>query len=149
MSPERILMIRLKSYAGSAALLAVMVCLAGCAPDGPEVVEISGVATRGGNPVPNIELTFHPDFGRPSWGVTDEQGRFELHYTRQQDGAVVGRHKVTIRGRQPQSAEEEFSGTITVPPEIAALREKFGSVETTTLVFEISEPKDNLEVSLD
>lgn len=139
----------LKSHAPIAAALALIVCLAGCGHDGPKVVEISGVATRGGDPVPNIELTFHPDFGRPSWGVTDDQGRFELHYTRQQDGAVVGRHKVTVRGRQPQSAEEEFSGGFKVPPEIATLREKFGTVETTTLVFEISEPNDNLEVPLD
>ena len=127
----------------------LIAALQGCTPEGPEVVEIAGVATRGGKPVPNIELTFHPDSGRPSWGTTDEDGRFYLRYDRDQDGAVVGHHKVTVRGRQPQSAAEEFSGKITAPPEIAAIREKFGNVDTTPLGFDIKESNDDLQVPLD
>ena len=97
----------------------------------------------------NYSLTFYPANGRPSWGVTDEEGRFSLHYTRGREGAVVGKHKVTVRGRQAQSAAEEISGQVKTPPDIAALREKFGNLETTPLSFEITEPRKDLEVALD
>jgi hypothetical protein len=136
-----------KSWGGGLAALLLVVC--GCAPKGPEIVPISGTALRSGKPVPNIELMFYPASGRPSWGVTDEAGRFSLHYSREQEGALVGRHKVTVRGRQPQSAAEEFAGTITAPPEIGELRAKFGSLDTTPLVIEITKRDADLQVVLD
>lgn len=123
--------------------------LGGCSSEGPEVVPVEGVAKLGGRPVPNLELNFFPEEGRPSWGVTDANGRFKLNYTRGQDGARVGKHRVTVRGGPPASAAEEISGRAVESPEVARLREKFATADTTPLVIEITKATKSLEVSLD
>ena len=138
----------------SSSLCAAGVCLlllvtCGCGNDGPTVVTVSGTATRNGEPVPNIELTFLPEVGRPSWSFTDDAGRFSLNYTRDQDGAVLGKHKVTVRAKPPASPEEEFSGKSSAPPFMRELAEKYGSAETTPLEIEILGATENLEVKLD
>jgi hypothetical protein len=43
--------------------------------------------------------------GRPSWGQTDEQGRFKLNYDRGHDGALIGKHTVSVRARPVTHAE--------------------------------------------
>src|SRR5688572_4953174 len=79
---------------------------AGCGTGGPNVVAVTGVATRGGKPVPNLLLTFEPERGRPSSGITDEHGCFTLQYDRRQDGAVVGKHKVYVSFMPRDPGEE-------------------------------------------
>jgi hypothetical protein len=63
--------------------------------------------TYKGKPVTNAYVDFIPEQGRPSWGQTDEQGRFKLNYDREHDGAVVGKHKVSVRMRPTTTAEQE------------------------------------------
>jgi hypothetical protein len=136
-------------WAMFSSLLLSVVPLAGCGPKGPTIVKVSGVAQRNGQPVPDIELTFHPAVGRPSWGITDAQGRFSLNYDRDFTGAVVGKHKVTVRGRPYATQAEEFSGKVTGPADIGAIREKFGDAEKTPLEFEITKATSDLIVPLD
>jgi hypothetical protein len=137
-------------WASFATLLLTVLLLAGCGPKGPTIVKVSGVAQRNGQPVPDIELTFHPAVGRPSWGITDAQGRFTLHYDRDfPDGVVVGKHKVTVRGRPYATQAEEFSGKVTGPADIGAIREKFGDPEKTPLEFDITKATSDLVVPLD
>ena len=121
----------------------------GCGPAGPKVVPISGTATRGGQPVAGIELTFHPETGRPSWANTDGEGRFTLSYSRDRNGAVLGRHRVTVRGQQPSSPEEELAGKIKHPPEVRAIVGRYGDVKETPLVIEITRGRSDLVVPLD
>ncbi len=76
------------------ALFLLLPCI-GCAPGDIGLVE--GTVTADGQPVPNAMVTFFPrPDGRASAGLTDEDGRYELTYTRGQMGAKVGEHKVTI-----------------------------------------------------
>src|SRR5438477_11406287 len=70
-------------------LLAVGIALVGCGPSGPKIVKVSGVLTRNGKPVPNLEVYFMPTHGRNSVGMADENGRFNLGYTADQEGALV------------------------------------------------------------
>jgi hypothetical protein len=50
---------------------------AGCGdPDAPEIARVTGTVTRGGKPVPNLVVNFMPAEGRPSWGITDDRGRY-------------------------------------------------------------------------
>ncbi len=75
-------------------LLPLVFCL-GCASG--DVGLVSGTVTADGEPVPNAMVTFYPrPDGRASMGLTDEQGNYELTYTRGQMGAKVGEHKVHI-----------------------------------------------------
>jgi len=87
----------------------------GCGPE-YHIVPVSGVITRGGEPVKDLLVTFQPmggtisePVGPASYGHTDEQGRYTLKIIHDhQDGAIVGTHRVILRhrNRMAQSREE-------------------------------------------
>lgn len=84
---------RAQVAAATVATFAALV--AGCG--GPaNVGTVSGVVTLDGQPLPDARVTFQPRQGAPSLGVTDASGRYELRYTRDRAGAVVGEHAVSI-----------------------------------------------------
>lgn len=125
-------------------------CLAGC-QRGPYIVQIEGKATRNKQPVANLFVNFVPEQGRPSWGSTDEQGRFALKYDAAQDGAVVGKHKVFVSFR-PSSPREELQlqrGEIKLHPERQAIVEKYGDPSSSPLVVEIKEQGQQVHLELD
>jgi len=62
----------------------------------PDLSDVEGTVTVDGQPVGNLAVTFIPDNGRPSLGITDEDGHYELSYFRGETGAVLGTHKVMI-----------------------------------------------------
>ncbi|QDS86924.1 hypothetical protein EC9_10990 [Rosistilla ulvae] len=83
----------------STALCAVLaLLLAGCGgpSDQPDLGLVTGVVSVDGAPVESLLVTFVPDNGRPSSGVTDAQGQYELNYIGDSMGAKVGHHKVQI-----------------------------------------------------
>ncbi len=83
---------------GAIALCAVGT-LVGCGggESGPELSEVSGRVQLDGNAVEGATVMFSPvDGGRPSFGTTDADGGYELEYTEDRSGAVVGKHKVEI-----------------------------------------------------
>jgi hypothetical protein len=127
-----------------------ILALPGCGSRGPEIVDVTGTVTRGGEPVEDLEVHFVPDEGRPSWGLTDAQGRFTLNYSRDRDGAVVGRHRVFVR-YMPHDPEIEFAisqGNYEFPAGIEAIEAKYGRLEDTPLEFEL-EDDAHLELKLD
>jgi hypothetical protein len=63
----------------------------------PPLGKVTGVVTRGGQPVAGVTVLFQPVAGgRASVGVTDSTGRYTLRYTEVADGAMVGDHTVTL-----------------------------------------------------
>jgi hypothetical protein len=131
------------------AVLASCAAICGC-NRGPKVVKITGVCTRGGQPVKDLAVTFQPAQGRPSWGYTDPQGRFTLHYTKEREGAAVGAHRVIVH-YQPQDVEVYnaiTAGTYDYPPDLKAIEEKYGSLETTPLKFDVQKEQE-IELKLD
>lgn len=110
----------------------LLVALAGCGGGG-KVVKVSGTLTYKGKPVTNAYIDFVPKEGRPSWGQTDEQGHFTLNYDSQQQGAVRGKHKVSVRMRPVTTADQEAIMNGQKPPlsaDMAAFFEKY-SVENS------------------
>ena len=69
--------------------------LVGC-DSGPATGLVSGVVTIDGKPIGGAVVNFYPTDGRASTGTTDANGQYELAFTRQKMGAVLGSHKVTI-----------------------------------------------------
>lgn len=131
-------------------LLLGIIALFGCGRRGPEIVDVTGTVTRGGEPVANLEIHFVPDEGRPSWGLTDAQGHFTLNYSRDRDGAVVGRHRVFVK-YMPHDPEIEFAisqGNYEFPAGIESIEAKYGSLDNTPLEFELEDDAD-LELKLD
>lgn len=77
------------------------------------LVPVAGVVTLDGDVLPNARLLFRPRSGRPSFGVTDAEGRYELRYTAQRPGAVPGEHAVSITtagydDKEQESGEKEI-----------------------------------------
>jgi hypothetical protein len=125
-------------------LLAIgVVC--GCDSGGPKIVKVSGVLTRNGQPVPNLEVYFMPTSGRPSVAMADAQGRFNLGYTPDQDGAVTGTHTVFVVFNPPQSGAER----VAAPADVRPILEKYGTKDVSPIKVEITKAVSNLEIKLD
>lgn len=81
---------------GGVLVLTSLLCL-GCGDSGPDRGYVEGTVTMDGEPLPDAVVTFQPeDTGRPSYGRTDENGEYELQYTSDKKGALVGSHRVSI-----------------------------------------------------
>lgn len=83
------------------AMLAVL--LAGCSGSDFPLAEVSGVVTLDGKALPEARVIFMPHAaadsvmaGPASITFTDESGHFRMETKDGDDGAVVGRHKVSI-----------------------------------------------------
>lgn len=102
-----------------AALLAV--CLGGCgANDGTQPIRAGGVVTYQGKPLPNAEVVFAPeDQGRVANATTDSEGRFSLGTYRPGDGALPGKHRVTIIAREPAKQPPPGSPAALMPEDYA------------------------------
>ncbi|MCA9203132.1 MAG: hypothetical protein KDA59_08805 [Planctomycetales bacterium] len=128
--------------------------LVGCGPAGPKTVPVSGTVTLNGQPVPHLVVHFMPDEGRPSWGYTDEQGRFTLNYTRDRDGAELGKHKVWfVYEPKAQDAGQEMEWMKSGPPraseELAAALQKYGSDSASPLTLDVQQSESDLQLKLD
>jgi len=82
--------------------------LTGCGGASQDVAPVSGAVTLDGAPLPTASVTFQPkDGGRPSFGVTNSQGRYVLEYSMNELGAKVGASTVRI---STQSAGDDSGG---------------------------------------
>lgn len=121
-------------------LFPCLLLLAGCG--GSSVAPVSGTVTLDGKPLANATVVFQPDGGGKepgpaSSGVTDANGRYTLRVvTGSTDGAVVGKHKVSITAYEgdvegqssaPGKGDKVFAKAL-VPVEYNA---------QTTLTFEV------------
>jgi len=79
---------------------ACMLLIVGCGSD-IELGHVTGRVTLDGKPVPDARVIFRPEYGRMSQDMTDESGQYELFYTIDSPGALVGRHHVTISTAEP------------------------------------------------
>jgi len=84
---------------------------------------VTGTVTYNGKPVPKASVTFYPKEGRPSSGVTDESGKYELNYTADKKGALIGQHTVRI-----STAIEQLDETVTAE----TLPKKFNTASELT-----------------
>jgi len=88
-----------KFFLFSCPLLLLLPLLAGCGSgpaDQPEVAEVKGTILIDGAPKENLQVTFTPESGRPSQGITDGEGRYVLSYNGSVAGAKIDQHKVQI-----------------------------------------------------
>ncbi|RUL83495.1 transthyretin-like family protein [Tautonia sociabilis] len=143
---------RFRIGAHHAVLLAWLVA-AGCGdPDAPEIARVTGTVTRAGKPVPNLTVNFMPTEGRPSWGITDEQGRYELEYNADYKGAKVDHHKVYVVFNAA-SLDADVSGEVG-PQSLTAedrqdIQRKYGSEQTTQLEVDVTEDGQVIDLKLD
>jgi hypothetical protein len=141
----------LARHLGLVVLLGVsLLALPGCGSRGPKIVKIYGTVTHGGQPIKDLTIHFVPQQGRPSWGFTDPEGRYTLHYNPQIDGAVTGKHRVYVKyePHDPEIQYAVFQGRFQFPPEIKAILDKYGTPEVSPLEFDLQKSQE-LDLKLD
>ncbi len=89
-------------------LLAVVITLLGCGGgDRPELGVVTGTVTLNGEPLKNVEISFIPETGRPSYGKTDIEGHYDLDYIRDIKGAKIGKHTVHVYSGKVDNAQNK------------------------------------------
>ena len=95
---------------------------------GTEVGEVEGVVNWNGKPVPFAYVVFQPVDPPGTYGsaYTNENGRYTLQFSESQNGALVGKHKVTIRtsAKDEIEVEDRTTGKMVKPPLPEGYREK-------------------------
>ena len=128
-------------------LAALLAAVSGC---GGDLVTATGQLTYKGQPVPSTYVMFLPkeEGKRASSGLTDDQGRFTLEYSRQEKGVLRGQHTVFLR--YYISMEEELKE---IPPkaskELKAVIERYGDPDKSPLRYEIKKNGQHLEINLE
>jgi hypothetical protein len=125
----------------------LLIALAGCG--GSKVVKVTGTLTYKGKPVTNAYLDFVPKEGRPSWGQTDEQGHFTLNYEFDQQGAVRGKHRVSVRMRPSTTAEQEAIMNGQQPPLSKDMAEFFQKYSVENSKVEVTIDRNPTDLKLD
>lgn len=136
---------------GTLALFVVTGC--GGGPDRPQTVPVSGTVTYNGEPVADANVTFYPEEGRPASGKTDAQGRFDSLTTFEPgDGAVVGKHTVTVNPSSEVSDEPIESGEAYAVPgegngggggDESSIPEKYRDKASSDQTFTVEEGGEN------
>jgi hypothetical protein len=86
---------RLLTLLSTSVVLAFCTISAGCRE--MKVAPVSGKVTLDGAPLERASVVFQPDAGgRPSFGVTDENGYYRLGYSMNEEGAEVGTCTVKV-----------------------------------------------------
>lgn len=136
--------------------------LAGCGDGRPERVPVTGRVTYQGEPVTNGTIYFWPDDGPQARGNIAPDGSYRLRTFEKSDGAVLGRHTVTIEakevtaaGPEPQSMEEEFElfsdpNTEALPaPRVRWLvPERYADRSTSGLTAEVTPDENTIDFDL-
>lgn len=107
------------------ASVGVMVLIAACGPSRPKTAPVSGVVTLDGKPVAGASVMLTPDDGgRPALGETDAEGKFTLTTFEPGDGALVGKHHVTVRKVEISGVQADRDG-LSGAPIPGGIREKW------------------------
>jgi len=112
--------------------------MVGCSDGRLERVPVSGTVLIDGKPVPHGSIRFVPMNGRPAEGRLDENGRFTLSCFKDNDGTVLGPHKIAVYGyEQVNPSEKRWHAP-----------KSYTNPETSGLQQEIVGPTEDLEINL-
>lgn len=91
-----------------------LITASGCGQKSHPLAKVSGRVTKAGKPVVGASIAYQPmaasaktSAGPGSFGVTDDDGVYTLKTMRgEKEGAVVGRHRITVSLPVPGGATE-------------------------------------------
>lgn len=140
--------------AASLTLLGIVGCGSN---DYPDTARVSGTVTYKGKPVPNMMVNFMPAAGRPSWGKTDAEGKYEMALDADVKGAYIGHHKVyvtppasTIDGGTSKASKLALAKAANLTPqEMLAIRSKYGAEEVTKYEVDVKKDPEVLDIKLE
>lgn len=137
-------MTRTIRFAACLPCLLALPLLAGCGSKGPELGEVSGTVNLNTRPLANALIVFQPEKGgSPSTARTDEEGYYDLMFTADRAGAMLGKHKVTV---STYRQEPQPNGTTKELPETVPAR--YTNQLKTPLVKEVSSGSNKINIDL-
>lgn len=91
----------------------------GCGGSGntPPLGKVSGTVTLNGEPLDGATIEFLPSNGRPSIGMTDADGHYDLLFRAGTPGALIGTHTVRITSQRSRSGGEGGEPLVEARPE--------------------------------
>ncbi|MFC1597650.1 hypothetical protein ACFL5Q_06920 [Planctomycetota bacterium] len=116
--------------------------MTGCFRGGPELGTVTGTVTLDGAPLADAQVAFQPKDGSPSVATTDSAGHYELEYTREKPGAIVGGHIVRILTQT--TSTDESGNEIQVPQRVP---EKYNY--RSTLLREVKPGENSIDFKLE
>lgn len=125
----------------------MVVCCCGCGSQPFETAKVTGSVTLDGKPVTEGSVLFTPSQGWPARGELDAQGHFALSTYEDQDGAIVGKHEITIIAQSGPDPSEHFERPPPAPTKWL-IPERYGNRTTSGLTYEVKEGEPN-EVTLE
>jgi hypothetical protein len=125
--------------------LGLLLVAGGCSRS--DLVHASGRLTYKGKPVPNVWVKFHPDDKgkRPSQGITDEDGKFQLSNSRAETGVFLGKHSVSLKYR---AAADEEPQRASASQEMKNAVASYGDPATSGLHYEITRSGQQVNIEL-
>jgi len=120
-----------------------VVCMAGCG-GGTELYPVNGkVQWKGGGAateLANYNISLQSADRKSSGGIIQPDGSFSISTLAENDGAVVGKHRVAI---SPPEAE------IDIPAPRPILAARYGSFETSGLEIEVNREPNNVTLEVE
>lgn len=125
--------------------------LAGCGSSSEGIVPVSGVVTYQGKLVPEGQIVFYPvGGGRPSSGEIQSDGSYTLTCYDEDDGAAMGRHRVTVTAfTTDEKTTDDFFGSGKPVKRVWLVPEKYSRRESTTLQVEVETGSEKIDFDLD
>lgn len=127
-----------------------MLGLSGCGGGGDSNVgAVSGTISVDGKPIGGATVSFYPVQGRASLGVTDENGAYTLTYVRNQKGALVGKHEVTVKTIITSSSGYGYEDKSKAAPRKEMLPEKYWKRQKTELTATVEKGNNTIDFDLE
>ena len=139
------------------AIVLLLVMLAGCG-SGDSIGDVAGTVTLNGKPLTSAKVVFYPERGPAASGVLDAEGRFTLTTHAAGDGAMIGKHAVTVvplsRGVPPEAMAAMESKDAKMPSLGSAspavnIPLRYQRAETSKLTFEVKPGGNEFVIKLD
>jgi hypothetical protein len=90
----------------------------GCSK-GPELADVTGKVTQDGKPIPFAYVVYQPvePPGTYASAYTDAEGNYSVQFTESREGALIGRHEVSVRtaGLDEIEVEDRTTGKMVTP----------------------------------
>jgi hypothetical protein len=128
--------------------LVALVLFAGVSGCNSKLVPLTGRLTYQGKPVPSTEVFFQPDDGsRRSVGKTDDDGRFRLRFSHNEEGVSRGRHTVCLK-YAPSDDEDQGKAPPKASKELQAVIAKYRDPAKSDLHVEVTKSGQDVEIKL-
>jgi hypothetical protein len=126
---------------------AVAIAAGGCSK-GVKLLPVSGTVTYKDKPVPRATVLFAPEKGPAATGVTDAAGRYTLKTSKLGEGAVVGKHAVSITAGESPDYDPLAPGAGPPPAVKWLIPEKYASAATSGLSVTVSNQQTDYSFKL-